>query len=178
MFFNTLIKKLSDKDINNYSINGNYSCLRMIFCIWNILEQKLINNGTPIIEIYFNLIIKYFPYILKKCTLETIQSREQTQKFEDELKNFINACLKNYAEYSLNFIDTKMRFIIQELNNPLKYDFDEFPFLTFYSIQSKPNRDDFINKFPENDFSLISKKLFNSKNIDNIKPKEIIILIF
>ena len=37
-----------------------------------------------------------------------------------------------------------MRFIIQELNNPLKYDFDEFPFLTFYSIQSKPNRDDLI----------------------------------
>ena len=40
LFFNTLIKKLSDKDINNYSINENYSCLRMIFCIWNILEKN------------------------------------------------------------------------------------------------------------------------------------------
>ena len=123
--------------------------------IINSIAKLLINNGTPIIEIYFNLIIKYFPYILKKCTLETIQSREKTENFEYEFKSFIKACLKNYAEYSLNFIDTKMRFIIQELNNPLKYDFDEFPFLAFYSIQSKPNRDDFINKFPDNDFSLM-----------------------
>ena len=125
------------------------------------IRKKLINNETPNIEIYFNLIIKYFPYILKKCSLETIQSIEQTKKFEDEFESFINACLNNYAEYSLNFIDTKMRFIIQELNNLLKYDFDEFPFLAFYSIQSKPNRDDFIYKFPENVFLLISKKFFN-----------------
>ena len=176
LLFNILIKKLSDKDINNYSINKNFSCLRMIFYIWNILEKKLINNGAPIIEIYFNLIIKYFPYILKKCTLETIQSMEQTKKFEEEFKCFINACINNYAEYSLNFIDTKMRFIIQETNNPLKYDFDKFPFLTFYSVQSKPNRDDFIKKFPKNDFSLISDNLFNSKIIHNFYQERIILL--
>ena len=70
LFFNKLTKKLKDKDINLYSINENYSCLRMIFFIWNILEKKLIENGKGFIEIYFNLIIKYLPYILKNVQLK------------------------------------------------------------------------------------------------------------
>ena len=169
--FDILTKKLNENDINKYSLNGNYSCLRMLFFIWNTLERKLIGNETPIIEIYFNLIIKFLPYILKKCTIETIKSKNKTQEFEEKFQEFIKYCFVNYKEYNLNFIDTKMRFIIQELNNPLKYDFNEFPLLSYYSIQSKPNRDKIINEInnknnKNNDKFLILNNFFNSKKND------------
>ena len=173
LFFTILTNKLNENDINSYSINGNYSCLRMIVCVWNCLEKKLIDNGQPIIEIYFNLIIKYLPYILKKCTLEAIKSREKTRDFVEEFRKYINKCLDNYEEYSLNFIDTKMRFIIQELNNPLKYDFNEFPLLTYYTLQSKPNRDDIIDKIDNDNNFLILNNFFNSKNPNSINFKNI-----
>ena len=174
--FDILIKKLNDDDINNYSLYGNYSCLRMLFCIWNALEKKLINNKTPIIEIYFNLFIKFLPYILKKCTLETIEDKNKLEEFETEFKQFIEKCLENYKEYSLNFIDTKMKFIIQELNNPLKYDFNEFPLLTYYTTQSKPNRDKIINKInkEKNDNLLILNSFFDSEYLDEGSEKTII----
>ena len=164
IFFNLLMKKLNDKDINNYSINGNYSCLRMIVCIWNILEERLIKDGIPIIEIYFNLIIKYLPYILKKCTMETIKDKSKAQNFVNEFGKFIDTIRSNYKEYSLNFIDTKMRNIIQELNNPLKYDFDEYPLLAYYTVQAKPNRDEIINAIDNDDNYLILNNLFDSEN--------------
>ena len=173
LFFNILTKKIKNKDIYNYSINGNYSCLRMIVCIWNILEETLIKNEKPIIEIYFNLIIKYLPYILKKCTLETVKSNNETDNFFRKFNEFINACLDNYKEYSLNFIDTKMRYIIQELNNPLKYDFDEFPLLEYYTLQAKPNRDDLINEIGNNDHFLILNNLLYSESPNVINLKEI-----
>ena len=171
LMFDILTKKLNENDINKYSLNGNYSCLRMLFFIWNTLEKKLIGNETPIIEIYFNLIIKFLPYILKKCTLETIKSKNKTQEFEEKFQEFIKYCFENYKEYNLNFIDTKMRFIIQELNNPLKYDFNEFPLLSYYSIHSKPNRDKIINEInnknnKNNDKFLILNNFFNSKKND------------
>ena len=90
------------------------------------------------------------------------------------LKKFIEVCLDNYQDYSLNFIDTKMRFIIQEQNNPLKYDFDEFPFLTYYSLQSKPNRDDIIKKINNNNINyLILNKFFNSSPKSSVKTREL-----
>ena len=49
----------------------------MLFFIWNALEEKLSRNDMPVIEIYFNLIIKYLPYILKKCTLETVKNGKE-----------------------------------------------------------------------------------------------------
>ena len=169
LFFDILNKKLKDKDIYNYSIDGNYSCLRMIFLIWNTLEKNLTEYETPIIEIYFNLIIKYLPNILKQCSLETIKSRDSTEKFQEKFGKFIIACLDNYKEYSLNYIDTKMKYIIQEQNNPLKYNFGEFPFLTYYSLQKKPNRDDIINKIGNNKNYLILNNFFNSIVEDNGK---------
>ena len=83
--------------------------------------------------------------------------------------------MDNYQDYSLNFIDTKMRFIIQEQNNPLKYDFDEFPFLTYYSLQSKPNRDDIIEKINNNNNInyLILNKFFNSSPKSSVKTREL-----
>ena len=177
LLFDLLTKKLNEEDINNYSLYGNYSCLRMLFLIWNALEKKLIENKTPIIEIYFNLIIKFLPYILKKCTIETIKDENEIEKFEKDFKQFIDICLENYKEYSLNFIDTRMKFIIQELNNPLKYDFNEFPLLTYYTTQSKPNRDLIINKINEEnkDNFLILNNFFDSKNT-KIEDIELIFL--
>jgi hypothetical protein len=68
-----------------------------------------------------------------------------------------------------------MRFIIQEQNNPLKYDFDEFPFLTYYSLQSKPNRDDIIEKINNNNNInyLILNKFFNSSPKSSVKTREL-----
>ena len=179
LFFNILTKKLNDNDIKKYTIedennkNKNnktekYSCLRMIFFIWNIIEKKLIKNETPIIEIYFNLIIKYLPYILKKCTREAIKKTEETKIFEEYFHDFIIACLQNYKEYSLNFIDTQMKYIIQELNNPLKYNFDEFPFLEYYTVQSNPNNYKIINKIGNGNY-LILNHLFNSEYKEKIE---------
>ena len=167
LFFNLLTKKLNEEDIYEYTIDENYSCLKMLFFIWNALEEKLSRNDMPVIEIYFNLIIKYLPYILKKCTLETVKNGKDNEQFEENFGNFISACKNNYKEYSLNFIDTKMKCIIKELNNPLKYNFDEFPFLSFYTIQAKPNRDDLIKKIGNNHNYLILNNLFSSKSSNN-----------
>ena len=71
------------------------------------MEKKLIENGKGFIDIYFNLIIKYLPYILKKCTIETVKNRDSVEEFESKFKKFIEVCLDNYQDYSLNFIDTK-----------------------------------------------------------------------
>ena len=173
LLFNLLIKQLNENDLDNYTIKGSYSCLRTILCNWNALEIKLINKKIPIIEIYFNLIIKYLPFILKKCTLETIKDREKTENFVDTFKKFISKCLDNYEEYSLNFIDKRMKCIIQELNNPLKYDFDEFPFLTYYSIQSKPNRDKIINEIDNGDNYLILNNFFKCTESKGLEIEKI-----
>ena len=132
----------------------------MLFYIWNILEKKLMKDGI-IVEIYFNLVNKYLPYILKKCTIETVQSKEKVEDFVSRFDLLIQACVNNYKEYSLNFINYKMRYIIQELNNPLKYDFDEFPFLKYYTVQSKPNKKDIINKIGNDNKYLILNSLKN-----------------
>ena len=165
LLFNLVTKKLKESDINNYNIKGGYSCLRTIVCIWTAIEKKLIKNGTSIVEIYFNLIIKYLPYILKQCTLDTIKNEQKTKDFMCKFDKFIDAILENYKEYSLNFVDTRMKFIIEELNNPLKYDFEEFPFLTYYSTQSKPNRSKIINKLGNSDNYLILNNIFDIKKI-------------
>ena len=78
LLFNLLTKKLNESDINNYTIKDGYSCLRTIVCIWTAIEKKLIKDEKPIIEIYFNLIIKYLPYILKQCTLDTVKEGRKT----------------------------------------------------------------------------------------------------
>ena len=168
LFFIRLTKKLDDEYIkkycapNKYNKNEKYSCLQMLFYIWNILENKLMKDGI-IIEIYFNLINKYLPYILKKCTIEIVESKEKVEDFVSRFDLFIQACVNNYKEYSLNFIEYKMRYIIQELNNPLKYDFDEFPFLKYYTVQSKPNKKDIINKIGNDNKYLIINSLKNIK---------------
>ena len=170
LFFNILTKKLNAEDLKKYSIEnkynkGNkYSCMQMLFYIWNILETKLKKKDIPTIEIYFNLINKYLPYILKKCTLETVKTRKDTEIFVEKFEKFIQACIGNYKEYSLNFIDLNMRYIIQELNNPLKYDFDKFPFLEYYTVQSKPNEEDIINKIERNEKYLILNSIDKIKN--------------
>ena len=169
LFFILLTKKLDEKIIYEYTIDKKYSCLKMLFFIWNALEEKLSKNDMPVIEIYFNLIIKYFPFILKKCTMETVKNRDDNEQFEKIFGDFINACKNNYKEYSLNFIDTKMKCIIKELNNPLKYNFAEFPFLSYYTVQAKPNRDDLIKKIGNNHDYLILNNLFSSKSKDKIR---------
>ena len=176
LLFNLLTKKLNESDINNYTIKDGYSCLRTIVCIWTAIEKKLIKDEKPIIEIYFNLIIKYLPYILKQCTLDTVKEGRKTENFIDKFKEFTGACLRNYKEFSLNFIDTRMKFIIEELNNPLKYDFEEFPFLTYYSIQSKPNRDKIINKIDNNNNYLILNNYFDKMNSNCLGIKDINLL--
>ena len=183
LFFDKLTKILSDDDIKQYTLedkNNNkekYSCLQMLFYIWNLLEKKLIDEGVTVIEIFFNLINKYLPYILKKCTMETIKSRNDTRVFEDKFYKFIRACKNNYKEFSLNFIDTKMRYIIQEFNNPLKYDLDEFPFLRYYTVQSKPNKSQITDKIGNNEKYLILNKLGDLKCGQKLNVLSILIIV-
>ena len=49
------------------------------------------------------------------------------------------------------------------MNNPLKYDFYEFPFLKYYTVQSKPNKKDIINKIGNDNKYLIINSLKNIK---------------
>ena len=106
LFFTILTKKMSNDYLKKYGISNKnikdekYSCLQSLIYLWNILEQKLNEEGVAIIEIYFNLINKFLPYILKKFTMEVIKSKEKTEIFVEDFNTFIKACKDNYKEYS------------------------------------------------------------------------------
>ena len=75
---NLLTKKINESDINNYTIKDGYSCLRTSVCIWTAIEKKLIKDEKPIIDIYFNSIIKYLPYFLRQCVPDTVKEGRKT----------------------------------------------------------------------------------------------------
>ena len=164
LFYSYSQGKISESDINNFTINKNQSCLQTLVSIWNALEIELNNIKITKIETFLNLISKYLTEYLEMFLVENCKDENKKNEFQNKSSELIEKCITNFTEYQAYFIDYSMKNIIQEYNYPLRYKDQIYPYMKYFVVFGKPNIIDIKNKITKENHLLNS--IYNNPNYD------------
>ena len=164
LFFSYSQGKISESDVNNFTINKNQSCLQTLIRIWNDLEIELNNIKITKIETFLNLVSKYLTEYLEFFLVEDCKNENKKNEFQNKFNELITKCITNFTEYQTYFIDYSMKNIIQEYNYPLRYKDQIYPYMKYFVVFGKPNIIDIKNKIT-NDNDLLNS-IYNNPNYD------------
>ena len=164
LFYSYSQGKISESDINNFTINKNQSCLQTLVSIWNALEIELNNIKITKIETFLNLISKYLTEYLEMFLVENCKDENKKNEFQNKFSELIEKCITNFTEYQAYFIDYSMKNIIQEYNYPLRYKDQIYPYMKYFVVFGKPNIIDIKSKITNENHLLNS--IYNNPNYD------------
>ena len=167
LFHAFIMNKISDSNMNNYTIDHNNSCLQILIKIYNNLENILNIKDIGKIEIFLNLLTKHLPKYLEIYSFEdSTRDYNKMINVENQFNELVNKCIENMPEYQMYYFDYQMKYIIQETNNPLLYKNDKYPYMKYFVVQSKPNCLEIKNKLNNNnkDKYPILDSIFNNNN--------------
>jgi len=92
LFFNNILGNINDKDMKLYT-HGDLTCFNMIENNWEIKETILNDKGINNIKIFMNIIFDKFTVLLRGAG--DMSSLENRQKIETDIRNYIEALIKN-----------------------------------------------------------------------------------
>ena len=166
LFHAFIMNKISESNMNTFTIDQNNSCLQVLIKIYNNLENVLNKKDIGKIEIFLNLLTKHLPKYLEIYSVaDSTNNYNSMINFENQFNELINKCIENMPEYQMYYFDYEMKYIIQETNNPLLYNIDKYPYMKYFVVQAKPNCLEIKNKLNNNkDKYPILDSIFNNNN--------------
>ena len=150
LFFSYCIGNISEENMKNYLIK-NTEILTIIEIDWNLLKESLKQKNINSIQIFMNLIFKKLSKLIKECKCFKID--EERIKFEKQVDDLIEQCIKEYPKYSIKYNRENIRQSELEINSLKALVFEVFP----------PTKE----FYPEKDYPL-----FNYFILTNYKTEE------
>lgn len=151
LFFLVVMKKLDkNKFQENYSVNEDYSCEKIIVKLWDKLDELIPGTEINKVEIFLNRVNKEMINVLKDCN--ELTEENQRNIFEKSFNDFIINCVDDYKYFKLIYFSKTMRAIIQENNYPKAYREKDYPFISYFVFTHYP------------DMNKIKKKILDEKN--------------
>ncbi len=124
LFHAFIMNKISDSNMNTFTIDQNNSCLQVLIKIYNNLENALNKKDIGKIEIFINILTKHLPKYLNIYSFAILKIIIM-RNFENQFNQLINKYIENMPEYQIYYFDYEMKYKIQETNNPLVYNIDK-----------------------------------------------------
>ena len=151
LFFSNILGNINDEEMKLYT-HGEITCIRMIEKNWEIIEtilnEKRINNIKSFMNIIFDKIVELMG------ELDDMSTIDKRQKFETEIRNYIEQLINNQNEYTKqenNYNNKNERIkgsdpqslveILSENYSPFQgiYNKEDYPFIEMFLISKYPN---------------------------------------